>query len=131
MTPNDYKPCFQNKNTVPCSCDTQWISKPFASHISSTTRNPVIYNHHVCNWDATAGRMQLSLVFYATTMDFGPLFECVYNSRTTMNTFKFCDQPVDRITNEHRNGFLELFLIKKQFRQPLQPSGEYNKITMK
>ncbi len=35
VTPNECKPCFQNKNTVPCSCDTQWISKPFASHNSS------------------------------------------------------------------------------------------------
>ncbi len=35
VTPNEYEPCFQNKNTVPCSCDTQWISKPFASYNSS------------------------------------------------------------------------------------------------
>ncbi len=35
MTPNEYKPCFQNKNTMSCSCDTQWISKPFANHNSS------------------------------------------------------------------------------------------------
>ncbi len=47
-----------------------------------TTRNSVICNHHVCNWDATAGRMQLSLVFYITTMDFCPLFGCVCNYRS-------------------------------------------------
>ncbi len=35
VTPNEYKPCFQNKNIVRCSCDTQWISKTFASHNSS------------------------------------------------------------------------------------------------
>jgi hypothetical protein len=87
VTPNEYKPCFLNKNTVPCSCNTHWISKPFANHNSSTTRNSVICNHHVCNWDATTGRMQLSLVFYATTMDFCPLFGCVCNYGATMITF--------------------------------------------
>jgi len=55
--------------------------------VGYTTRNSVICNHHVCNWDATAGRMQLSLVFYATTMDFCPLFGCEYNYGATMITF--------------------------------------------
>ncbi len=87
VTLNEYKPYFQNKNTVSCSCDTQWISKPFASHNSSTTRNYVICNHHVYNWDATASRMQLCKVFYATKMDFCPLFGCVCNYGATMITF--------------------------------------------
>jgi hypothetical protein len=52
-----------------------------------TTRNSVICNHHVCNWDATACRMQLSLVFYATIMDFCSLFRCVCNYGATMITF--------------------------------------------
>jgi len=52
-----------------------------------TTRNSVICNHYLCNWDATACRMQLSLVFYATTMDFCPLFGCVCNYDAPMITF--------------------------------------------
>ncbi len=54
---------------------------------NNTIRNSVIRNHHVCNWDATAGRMQLCKVFYATTMDFCPLFGCVCNYGATMITF--------------------------------------------
>ncbi len=54
---------------------------------SVITRNSVICNHHVCNWDATAGRMQLCRVFYATEMDFCPLFGCVCNYGATMITF--------------------------------------------
>jgi len=59
----------------------------FHTRAEVTTRNSVICIHHVCNWDATAGRMQLSLVFYATTMDFCPLFGCVCNYGATMITF--------------------------------------------
>ncbi len=59
----------------------------YGNAITCTTRNSIICNHHVCNWDATAGRMQLSLVFYATIMDFCPLFGCVCNYGATMITF--------------------------------------------
>jgi hypothetical protein len=52
-----------------------------------TTRNSVICNHPICNWDATACRMQLCRVFYATTMDFCPLFGCVCNYGATMIAF--------------------------------------------
>jgi hypothetical protein len=57
------------------------------SPATCTTRNSIICNHHVCNWDATAGCMQLSLVFFSTTMDFCPLFGCVCNYGATMITF--------------------------------------------
>jgi hypothetical protein len=53
----------------------------------NNTRNSVICNHHVCNWDATAGHMQLCKVFYATAMDFCPLFGYVCNYGATMITF--------------------------------------------
>ncbi len=53
----------------------------------NTTRNSVICNHHVCNWNATVGRMQLCKVFYVTTMDFCHLFGCVCNYGATMITF--------------------------------------------
>ncbi len=53
----------------------------------NTIINYVICNHYVCNWDAAACRMQLSLVFYATTMNFCPLFWCVCNYGATMITF--------------------------------------------
>jgi hypothetical protein len=52
-----------------------------------TTRNYVICNHHVCNWDATTGHMQLCKVFYAITMDFCPLFGGVCNYGVIMITF--------------------------------------------
>jgi hypothetical protein len=52
-----------------------------------TTRNSVICNHPVCNWDATTCHMQLCKVFYATAMDFCPLFGCVCNYGATMIAF--------------------------------------------
>jgi hypothetical protein len=45
-----------------------------------TTRNSVICNHTLCNWDATACRMQLFLQLC-------PLFGCVCNYGATMITF--------------------------------------------
>jgi hypothetical protein len=66
--------------------DVVWTWSEEAQEVF-TTRNSVICNHDVCNWDATVGHMQLSLVFYATTMDFRPLFGCVCNYGATMITF--------------------------------------------
>jgi hypothetical protein len=54
---------------------------------TDTIRDFVICNHHVYNWDATTSCMQLSLVFYAITMDFCPLFGCICNYGATMITF--------------------------------------------
>jgi hypothetical protein len=34
-----------------------------------TTKNYVIYNHHVCNWDVTTNHMQLCRVLYAIAME--------------------------------------------------------------
>jgi hypothetical protein len=45
-----------------------------------TTRNSVICNHTLCNWDATACRMQLFLQLC-------PLFGCVCNYGAAMITF--------------------------------------------
>jgi hypothetical protein len=63
------------------------LEKKIRKRASNTTRNFVICNHHVCNWDANASRMQLCRVFYATAMDFCPLFGCVCNYGATMITF--------------------------------------------
>ncbi len=59
---------------------------PSVVHIMSnnmvqyTTRNSIICNHTLCNWDATACRMQLFLQLC-------PLFGCVCNYGATMITF--------------------------------------------
>jgi hypothetical protein len=76
-------------NTKPITFLLSSTSTTFSSiaYLLSTTRNSVICNHHVCNWDATTGRMQLCRVFYATAMDFCPLFGCVCNYGATMITF--------------------------------------------
>jgi len=65
----------------------QLITREHNHMVHITTRNFVICNHHVCNWDATTCCMQLSLVFYVTIMDFCPLFGCVCTYGATMITF--------------------------------------------
>jgi hypothetical protein len=61
------------------SATAQEMGRLFFTHVF-TTRNFVICNHTLCNWDATACRMQLFLQLC-------PLFGCVCNYGATMIAF--------------------------------------------
>jgi hypothetical protein len=74
----------------PCLLVAHPCTKDVLARIN-ITRNSVICNHHVCNWDATTGHMQLYKVFYATTMDFCPLF----GYATMVQLWSSSSQPLD------------------------------------